>query len=249
MIRIQKLAGVQVNNADLPTITRTAEGIALGGIPSWKALLDPAYPVGDGVRNRALPNNVFYALAGAIPLGTFPNTAPAFDMGTISTKPSSFAFNPTEFTVCFVVKMTNISAIAGRYILVPRTLVGDGLSPCIGIRTNDTICFFGTNSSNIRLSGPALIDDEETLIMFTFNTDSGLKCFKNGVLFSSAPSETDPLDDQYSETEFSILPGNSGTGILKVGQLCVFDIDLGKTENAGYRRTVEDFMMTKYGIA
>lgn len=250
MIRIQKLSGVSVENNDLPTITRTAEGLALGHIPNWIALLDPAYRVGAGFRNRALPNNTLTPKTGVLGAGAFPNAQPSFAVTSDSESVSTFDINPNQWTVFAVIHLQNNGIGGARKILSPLSPNMGGIGMQIIIRTSGQIVLYESDTNEpIRITGPTLIDNAVNLIMFTFSTDEGLKCYQNGTLFSAEPTDRRPLNQHYLAGTLDVFEGNPANGTLNYGLVGVLNTDLGKAENAGYRSAIVNFCKTKYGIS
>jgi len=78
MKRIIQLSGVSLpSNVNMPKVTRTPEGEAMGHVPGWAMLLDPDYINGGAPRNRARANEVFEVGTGSLVVGAFANGAAA----------------------------------------------------------------------------------------------------------------------------------------------------------------------------
>lgn len=252
MRRIISLAGVELPNAvALPTIGRTPEGRAMGGIPGWRVLIDPAFADAGAARNRARP------------AAMLPRQGSAYTFGTISGQPAFAAvaggphfgvttpMNPDSWSVFFVVQTPRGGASGGRELLRGNTIapaVGN-VGPRVTIRVNGTLAVIENISTNIRVNGPAIPDNIPTLLMATFSTRDGLRLFIDGALVAANPEDRRALDNEFGANQYGLLRATSAGLPLLAGMCGILDIDLGWPEHVGYRRAIEGFLMAKYGIA
>lgn len=259
MIRYLKLRGVSLEAANgLPTISITPEGKAMGSIPGWKMLLDPAYPAGTGLLNRARANDVLNTIDAALEpgdFGQFANGEIAYSMGNSITKrlPSTFAMNVDAWSAFFVLSIDRSgTASGGTELMRPEDRLSDGIGPRITVRTNGQFAIIGTRDSNIRLDtgGNSFPDDSVRVMMATFSVREGLRIFDNGKLVAENGNDRAPLDEQFTAGEFAFFRSRPSSGIESclIGMTGILDIDLGWPEHAGYRRAIERFLMDKYGI-
>ncbi|RUR51426.1 hypothetical protein [Vreelandella populi] len=252
MRRYQMLQGVRVPNSSLPSIEITAEGRAMGAIPFWNTMLDPNYVSGGKVRNRAVKATLQENTDGTPPtFGEFPNGERAFSQIVTPLNRSAAAtdMNPNRWTV-FVVQRGDASAPASREVL--RTVAGVGageFSPRMGINASGDRASIYKSSSDAALrlgyTPESNYLNRTVLLMFTFSIERGLAIFENGELVASAPDDVQPLTAGYSAGEYAWHRQMAGL----VGMAGLLDADLSAPENAGYRRAIERFLMTKYGIS
>lgn len=257
MIRYEKLQGVKLPAAGGPSIVVTPEGKAMGHIPGWKALIDPSYPVDTGTRNRALPSNILKGL-DALTYGALGgNTAFTLPSRLRSNGPiARFDMNPTEWTWFCVLKNEMVSPAGPSYLLSPISSIVGGILPCIVLRTSGQLSVASELpqvSTVYRVSADTAVPSGSpaSLMMVTFSTTEGIKMFKNGSLVAENKSDKNALTDGYQSGNLQIMTAGStsGAGNLLLGLQGILDIDLGAAENSGYRRIVERFVMSKYGIA
>ncbi|WP_193090871.1 hypothetical protein [Halomonas colorata] len=253
MRRYQMLQGVQVPNSNLPSIEITPEGRAMGAIPFWNTLLDPDYVSDNKIRNRAikatLQNNED---PGTYTFSSFANGARAFNYPSGSENLlrslSSTDINPERWTV-FVVQRPNSDAAQAREVLRSiDSAPADEFSPRMGINTANSRASIYKSSSDATLrlgyTPPVNYNNRTVLLMFTFSVERGLAIFEDGVLGAAAPNETQPFTFGYQAGAVGWNRQMAGL----VGMAGLLDADLSAPENAGYRRSIERFLMTKYGI-
>lgn len=243
----------KLNAGPLPFPT-TPEGRAMGHIPGWVMLLDPAYLVGtDQLRNRALKNNFALNTRGLINLDTFDNGAPAF-------RPTSedpvrlnvdADINPDAWTV-FTVARYNSDNSAKGLLTNPRQEMSGVISPQIGFSQGASNAIVWENSLTSegqpqRLSAPVNLASrsQPALLMVTFSTADGLKIFDNGGLIAEAPDDRRPLNYGFAAGQWDVFHRTRS----RWGMTGILNIDLGSLEHTADRRAIERFLMQKYGIA
>lgn len=255
MIRFIKLHGVDIRDASLPQVPRTPEGVAMGAIPGWGVLLDPAYVDHDeqSIRNRALPNGTapIEQSASALDIGEFANGEPSFSLTDdtwISAYPKNVAINPTAWSVV-VVSQPTPHTIWQRVLSTQTEYVdNEGVNMRVGFTGNAVearIERAGAGTIRLAYTGDYANRGQPSVLVFTSSTRDGLKIYDNGELVASNPSDTSPLTNGYSAGEwgtFNVCRGD-------YGMLGLLSIDLGWPEHAGYRRSIERFLMDKYGIS
>lgn len=256
MMRYQRVSGVQLKNSNgLPTITRTPEGEAMGGIPDWVALIDPAYvdQANKTVRNRVIART--NAPVTNLPMGSFPNTQPAFyptegGANSLQVNPGG-DINPNAYTV-FAVLMPEPNETGSRQLI--SYSFGNGSTPQkirLGASVSASgnilsfVDSFGVNGIRLATKDIGLTARVvPTLAMWTFSTEAGLAIFDNGKKVASAPGDKRPLDEGYRSGEWRMFANGRG----RFGMCGVLNIDLSLQENAGHRLAIERFMAKKYGI-
>lgn len=259
MIKYQRISGVRLDDSvGLPTIVRTPEGRAMGSIPGWRLLLDPAYIDPEAAlwaRNRAAPSsraNIYGSGANDfIPIGEFPGSGqPAFvrndDPVSLFRVFAPAAWNPYQWTMFAVTEPTG-SVSAQR--LAQNEVPGEAgaIAPYITISSNlknFTIFEQDTGDTNTPRLQTSVSFDGPSLLMATFSTRDGLRQFKDGTQIAAEPSDTRPLTHGYGPNEWTVFRNANGYW----GMTGMLGIDLGAPEHIGYRRAVERFLMTKYQI-
>lgn len=246
MKRIIPLPGVEVpGSVAMPTIARTPEGLAMGGIPGWTVLADPAYRTANAVRNRARPRAMMPANA-TMTAATL-SGRPALEVTSTTPRLTSVTpMNPDAWTAFFVVKTSIFGASGGRELIRANDIDNILIGPRIAIRTNGTLAMFENPSANVRLQGPTIPNDETCLLMGTSSIRDGLRLFIDGELVAANPDDTRPLNGGYGAGQYGFHRASSVA--MQTGMFGVLDIDLGWPEHAGYRRAIEGFLLDFYGI-
>lgn len=254
MLRYKKLDGVTADPSAQALVT-TPEGRAMGHVPGWVMLLDPDYLVGaNAVRNRALRDGIATNDPGAVPLDAFDNDEAAFaptQGSLLQLRPDRAAFDPESWSYFTVGMVSEASGVLPR-LVSPVVEQGDVLGPYIvfyetGYHGVALYEGSGAISPALRRINAAVRMAERTspaLLMFTFSTRDGLKIFVDGELSASNPDDKRPLDFGYQAGTWELFRGMRG----QWGMTGVLNIDLGWPEHAGYRRSIERFLMNKYGI-
>lgn len=256
MQRFIALNGVRLENANgLPAIQRTPEGVAMGNIPGWAMLADPDY-VSDAeqwVRNRARPNSKGPVNAGTLRLGEFDNGATALNpiIGDNFTYQSTVEINPNEWSAFVVVQPTASSGAPMAPMRATQTT--DELCLRLGIPASNLDEFIVYESTDPDLSNPrrasytANFSDRTTpaLMMACFSVGRGITLYDNGLQVVRVEDDKRPLQAGLSgENNITCLDYYRG----KMGLSGMLNIDLSKADNYGYRRSIERFVMNKYGI-
>lgn len=252
MIRYSKAQGVQIPSAALGAIHFTPEGVAMGAVPGWKMFLDPSYMVSGAPRNRAVKQSVTTAPEGPITINTFRSTQEAaFRMynNTIGTRSIRGlpAVNPNRWSFFIPFSLPSSTGLSLTEIFRSNVLSEAGeLCLRIAMTANgDVVIYEGTTVDRLRWTPAVSLVDSPALLMFTFSTDGGLNIFANGVRVASA-ADFRPLTEGFGAGEWRMF-GNSNTR-CDAGMIGMLDLDLSTPENAGYRRAIEQFLMTKYGL-
>lgn len=251
MINYQIAAGFtlpQPNN--LSRIVLTPEGKAMGGVPGWNTMIDPAYLVSGSPLNRA--SGQLALVDGEATVGSFSNGEPAFTYSGASyeIKPQN-AISGSEWTLFSVL---DLSLTSGSFNLIIPTITVDGVSQ-IGLRaavigsTGNLFVYPGSGNNDPRLSTEGgLFNNRLTLVMITFSITAGLAIWSDGNLIATAPTDKRPLTAGISSDQWSLFRRNQ-VDSGRVGMTGILNTDMSLPENAGYRRAIERFLMTKYGIS
>lgn len=228
---------------------------AIGHIPGWAALLDPEYQEAAGVLNRATGG----LFAPPTPWdqdneGLFPNGHPAFRITTNGSQRliSDTAINPDAWTVFFVLNVTSEGVTGARDLIAPENVSSPDIALRVAIRTAGQVSIYPASAASPRLTAsPTALpaDGSSFLLMCTGSTREGLRIYVNGEEVAAAPEDMAPLNDQLAAGQWNFYRSNSGTGDLLAGITGLLGIDLGWPEHAGYRRSVERFLMSRYGIS
>lgn len=247
MKRIIPLAGVEMPaSVTLPTIARTPEGLAMGGIPGWRLLADPAHATATALRNRARPNAMMPA-NGTLSMGTMAGRPALAATSTTPRVTVTTAMNPEAWTAFFTLQTPRLGASGGRELIRANDIDNDGIGPRVTIRTNGTVAIFENQSNRLRLQGPVIPDDAPCLIMATSSIRDGLRLYLDGALVAANPDDRRPLNAGFGAGEYGLFRASSLP--LLIGMHGLLDLDLGWPEHAGYRRAIEGFLMPFYGIA
>lgn len=250
MIKYQVLQGVRLAGAPaLPTVTPTPEGKAMASIPGWVVFIDPDYRVDSGVRNRASASAVFPAPDDPVGSGSFPLTGEkAFAIGEGRERFIPDIAFPSEAWTVFAVLNGDFSAGSSKEIARSVNL-DEEYALRVGFNSSGSsmAVYTGPTPSvyRIQYEPPVSFEGRTALAMYTFSTRDGLRLYHNGQLGAHEPAETQPLTHSIgpNQWEFFSIPLRG-----LVGMTGVLSIDLGWPEHAGYRRSIEQFLMSKYGI-
>lgn len=262
MIKYEKLSGVDIPVSTIGKLSVTPEGVAIGGIPGWKMLVDPKYKVSQnsGLRNRALPSN-YVSSASALISEEFQNLELAFrsDAATMAAAPrGGFDINPSEWSIAGVVQAGAGARTASTSVV--RSLINSA-DPDVGIN------LLISASGNIALdsktpvspfiyritteNAPVTSGKGAAFYLLTFSTDLGLNLFVNGAPVASNSGDKRPLTPAFASSNNFCMFSDSvnNVGKIKFGMHCIFDVDLSKPENAGHRVLLTKFMMNKYSLS
>lgn len=252
MIKYQVLQGVRLSGASgLPTVTPTPEGKAMASIPGWLIMIDPAYREGPDVLNRAAPSAIIPSSdSPPVGAGSFPTTnEPAFAIGTGHERFfPDVAFPVEAWTFFSVLNGDFLSTQSPKELVLSKNLDQEyALRLGFNASGTDMAVFTGPTPSvyRIRYAPPDPFEGRTALVMYTFSTREGLRLYHNGELGAHEPTETQPLDHSVGPNQWEFF-SLSLRGL--VGMTGLLDIDLGWPEHAGYRRSIERFLMDKYGI-
>lgn len=248
MRKVLILDGVSLPGATgKPVVTLTPADRAMAHIPGWVCYFDPDYIVDGNARNMALPDNITQNNGTPNTATTFPGGAAAFDVPDARHIRPNVAF-PREAWSVFAVIRPSFSVVPQHLVGTTTPPEGEAVSPEMGFTANATtarIWSNGISTTRASYSPPTTFEDRTTLIMFTGSTRDGLRIYENGVEVASEPGDTAAIDAGYEPGEWRFLNGVRGL----VGNFGLLSIDLGWAEHAGYRRSIERFLMDKYGIS
>lgn len=247
MRSILVLDGVSLPHATgRPVVSLTPADKAIAHIPGWQMLVDPDYIVSGKARNLALPNNITGHYGSNFTTGTFANGERAFDLSEDRRILPNIAF-PTEAWTFFAVAKPSTSDIGQRYVsAVNESSSPSVIEPSLGLTAGaGGVRTWSRGISDARASVSMSLADQEVYIMWTGSTRDGLRIYINGVELDHNASATEPFNKNSGPGEWRCLYGVRGL----VGMMGLLSIDLGWTENTGYRRALDRFLMSKYGIA
>lgn len=240
------------------------EGKAIGSLVDWRGFWNPAYISLDEqwVRNCAIIQHK--DPAPNLQLGAFDNAAPAlraYGDGVdehLLRVDIDFEFNPNRFT--FITVLQPAARASGA---LPASVFNTSAT---GAPTNYTAFSAGfsrdtaENFTIYKTSALVGISERETrlqhvadfaqrsspsLIMCTFSVERGLSIMDGGVVVESNPDDKTPIDWGHTKDVAKQLFRN---GYGRFGITGFVNGDLSAPENAGKRRRIESFLMSKYGI-
>jgi hypothetical protein len=250
MIRFQRLTGVSMADASpAPVIPISPEGQAMANVPGWAILLDPGHIQGATIRNRCRANT--FVTPANLPMGTLggnPVFLPSLEAG-MRTNSATVGMNPTAWSVFAVA----LPVTSGEVQRVVGNAVGDNeipseVTPRLGFSANGnnaSIFGSGTGVSRLVYTGNFASRGGLSLVMWTSSTRDGLRIFDNGAQVAANAGDKAALTASFAPGQIDLLRFCRGT----YGMVGVLDIDLGWAEHAGFRRRIESFLMTRYGIS
>lgn len=242
--------GADLSDAtDLPVIETTPEGAAFGaGRRFWDVFFDPAYMVAGALRNRAQPGApLAQNIDGVQTLGEFPNEAPALSFSGTSRVLPNVAVNPNAWTFLTLLLTDTVSGVTPDLARSITDATDPGISLRVGLNNSRTAALvLGAASDRLRYTPETAFPARSTptLLVYSFSTRDGLRIFDNGALADSAPDDKRPLTSGFGAGEWRMFGGFRDL----VGMTGVLNIDLSWPEHTAYRRQIEAFMATKYGI-
>lgn len=264
MLNYQVIHGVNIPNATgLKAIKRTPEGAAMGGIPGWQVMIDPAYskPSELAALNRASGDQCPVTAISSMTIGQMAGN-PSFDLRSSDTSKRFFInpiganVDPDRWTVFSVINYADKAAggaSGGQWIArAAESNVIDGeLILSVAVPRSGGSTFYvqeAGGGSAERVVGnmtPALIDrSTPTLLMATFSVERGLTLYDNGRQIERNESDKRPLTHALEGSELRFFQ----EGYSEYGLSGVINNDLSAPENEGFRRAMERFLMQKYGI-
>ena len=247
-----KLSGVRLGGSGPQIDTGTAEAAALGGVPGFNVWWEAEYSdaTAETVLNRAQANRAIPAVDGFFPDTVTMGSGAAFDATDLA--PLVLAPNrpirPDEWTFLVVVKP--ITDTSRQIFVKPTTDVGATAMQIGLISTGHTVYVYetGTGGSGqpVRLEYRGDFEQRAgaSLIMVTFSTRDGLKIWDGGTLAASDAADTAPLTLGYGAGEWDMMRFVRG----QIGMSAIFDVDLGKAENALHRAALTDWLVAKYDV-
>ncbi|AUC26145.1 hypothetical protein A9493_01195 [Klebsiella pneumoniae] len=261
MISLNIIADVNFSGAGNGKITRTPEGVAIGGIPDWECLIDPAYMIsGMTARQRAKPQSGATLLTPTT-LSQFSAGQPAFSHAWVSgaatsgaTTPQNASINPEAFTFFGVFQNAQLGkSSAPRPLFYPTVAADDTTKRQVRVMlTRDTGTFAvysGEPSAATRIAGYTSLDlvnmQAPKIFAATFSTTSGWGLHINGVEVARNAQSMTPVNSAYNAGEWCFYRENYGLA----GMSGLINRDLSLPENAGFMNALHKFLLNKYSIA
>lgn len=264
MIKYQRISGVSISEgAELPSITSTPEGRAMGAVPGWQAMIDPAYsnPLELSALNRATGDQCPVTVISSMTIGQMSGN-PSFDLRSSDDSkrafinPNGVNLDPNRWTVFSVVNYgaKPPEAVSGGQWIIRAAntdVPPDSLYLSVAVPNGTGNAFYvqeGSTGSPERIVGnlsPSLLErNTPTLLMATFSVERGLTIYDNGKQIARNESDTRPLTYALEGSELRFFQ----EGYSEYGMSGVINQDLSAPENTGHRRAIEKFLMTKYDI-
>lgn len=257
MYQYLKIPGLVVGDA-APAADLLPEDIAMGHIPDWLCLFDPEYASDGGAYDRARPPvlaEVDSSPNHGIPRSVFPNGQPAFNptSSAFTSWNADVAFPRDAWTVFAVVRTASGSTGSAQFFVGPKQASPESSPiPAVGLSQDNAHFRVWAHGSAVP-AGAARIGytpsvgflNRTALLMATFSIRDGLRLFENGVQVAANAADKAPIAATYAPGEWNFLRFTRGL----YGMTGVLSRDLGQAENAPYRKAIETFLLTKYGIA
>lgn len=255
MLRYQKLTGVTLSNTvGLPTIAPRPEDV-MATIPGWVSLIDPDFVAADGktVRNRALPRSHAVAVNASINTEDWGSGQRAFGRNGTTVSPSTYstgAIDPTQFSFFMPIKRYQALSSAQRMLCNRPSLVdvGDIAPHCEIGSGGQQLWVRPFHWSGVTQAARMTVTHDftqPTLVMLTFSVARGLAVWANGSLIGENRDDKRPLTKAFGSGDW----GSMWSTDMLMGMHGVLNVDLSAPENAGHRRTIEGYLMQKYGIS
>lgn len=248
MKRIIEMPGVAVPEAtNLPNITRSAEGVAMAHVPGWVAFIDPAVVQGNRPRNRARAKSLA-TLSGTLTMGEFAQGVPAFNtVGGEIRLGGLPEIDPTQWTAFYVINPVANATASYDLARSIADAASPGLSLRVGLNANAVRAsiYEGGTASRLFYAPTVPFIGRTTLLMYTFSMRDGLRIFENGAQVAQNADDKRPLTSGFGANEYQLYRTNRGL----TGMTGILSRDLGQPDNAGYRRSIEQFIMAKYNIS
>ncbi len=258
MIKLNIIEGADFSTAGNGSITRTPEGIAIGGIPDWECLFDPAYVEGGAARQRAKPATLSPSI---IPVASFSSGQPAFAFNGVELADSTpiaasnANINPTAFTL-FAVFQNRASGLEFNRRLFSPLSASDNASEyqlhvqltrntgTIGVYTSDVV----GDATRVVSHTNALAYTNMTkpgVFAVTFSTENGMAIHFNGTEVARNTAFKTPLTSSaFTAGKWGFMRRNNGLA----GMMGLINRDLSTTGNSGHMKNLSAFLMKKYGI-
>ena len=258
MIKFSKMHDVHTSgNNTLPVIAQSEEGKAMAHVPGWASLFDPAYiATGErGVLNRAsgariTPTTLRVPVFIQDPVSGQPLVRLPADPETSLHFAGDTPINPESWSIWRV--FSPAAAPSRQYLVIDDhadEAVNNSLGLSIGYSPssqNLSVYEYGRNQSGVPIRLSANLGAASRglmLVMVTFSTRDGLRIFDGGKLLASAPDDRRALVNGTRDYRWNrFMRGDLGAW----GHL---NVDLGWSEYSGYRRSIEQFLLSKYRIS
>lgn len=255
MKRIITLTGVTVNNDTLPRVSASDEERTLASVPgliAWIQAGSKFETESGALRDRASGDFLSPASSnGRFSQASFPNGAAALQFPDPSTRyrGAKSKVPLDRWSVVFVAK-NDASGRVSELISAPFAMAPGERSLRLGFESDGGLrCWEGVGQARWTVPDQGW-SSEPKLIVVTFSLEYGFQIFVNGVKVAEYTSNK-PL----TYGDWQIGAQGEGTGVQGtgfhglLGHLMLFSSDLGAVENTGYRRAIENILMTHYGIS
>ncbi|WP_206339945.1 hypothetical protein [Klebsiella quasipneumoniae] len=260
MIKLNIIENVDFSTAGNGQITRTPEGAAIGGIPDWECLIDPAYMISEmNVRQRAKPQSGA-TLQAPTTLSQFSAGQPAFSHAWVvgaettgATMPQNASINPQAFTFFGVFQNAQLGKSSSpRPLFYPTVAADDTTKRQVRVTLGRDDGTFGVYSGNpspatriaIYTSADLVNMQAPKIFAATFSTTNGWGLHINGVEVARNAQSVTPIDSAYNAGEWCFYRENYGLA----GMSGLINRDLSLPENTGFMKELSKFLMDKYGI-
>lgn len=252
MIAYQKIETV-ANDDSLPTYTPTPEGVAMGNTPNWIMLLDPDYISSTAVKNRVFKDSM-------LTTKRTPTTVTSSNGQTLL-KSNAFddllmlgdaGVDKTSFSTVFVAKPTARTSDQSLQSVVSAKKYNNGAGNTFNIA-------FSAAATHLVFTRTGYVSDLNRILSYkspnggfsnslnvfvvTYSVKNGLSMRVNGEQVAKL-NNVPELDNQYKAGEWSVLQGALG----EYGMIGMLNTDLSDPQNKFYLNSIEQFLMSKYGI-
>lgn len=263
--QIYRLDGVTLPDPDPSKLFAVDEmDRAIGGIPGWAALVDPDYadftvptdptPVLNrvtgsnnnsqtGLSSEEIEGRLLFKREGndgsgfiSINAGVDPDRVTFFSV--VDMRPAFSPVLDSDITL-----WTTATANINVGDIQPRLYIG--VSGTLILRENGRASASPDNPIRLQYAGGYAARETLSLVMVVYSVDTGLSIYDNGVLVASEPTDKRPFTSAFGPGEHQFLRNWRGYA----GLTGLINMDMAAPENDRYRRTLEQYLMGRYGIA
>lgn len=254
MLKYTRMASV-TGDASMDIFTPSAMGVAMGNVPGWAVLMDPAYTKGNTILNRCSGTDMLNT-------GTSPTTPEIVDSGgnkfmhfPDGRQPnirSIEPLDPRKLTVFGVVKLA-VKSTANRQTLITSMTATEPIPQLNVSFYGDGTRLLVSTRGNTNANSEALVPRVQYIpnvsylgrlayVMMTFSDINGLVLYENGVEVARNSDDRRPFVDSTDPDKYSFLRGVCGD----VGLVGVINNDLSLPAFTQHKAAVDNFILNKY---
>lgn len=218
----------------------------MAAMQGWQVFIDPAWPAGGGVANRALDGTTLDPIDSPLVFGTSPDGQPAMVFDEESRRLEvPVALPATSWSAFFVVRISDDPLMNLMRSKVDSTGSELSLRVFLSASVPDFVMYENVATERLRLIPAVPLLNRTAMLMITFSTLNGIVMYENGVQGAAAPNDKRPITAGIGPFEWEMFRTMRGA----VGMCGLIGLDLSLDRYAGYRRAIDRFLLAKYGIA